>query len=278
MCYTPLTIKNPANDEDLTVPCGKCPKCLARRVSGWSFRLQKHDKHSECSHFVTLTYNTDNVPISPKGFMTLQKDHLTLFMKRLRKLHPPGSPKISYYVCGEYGGKSFRPHYHYIIYNCDIKLLEKAWVNPKTKQPIGDIFIGNVSGASVGYVLKYMCKDKKIPLHQNDDRLPEFSNMSKGLGSSYIETNKNWHLNDLENRFYIPIEEGKKIAMPRYYKNKIYNEDQLMILNEVNRVRSNELQAQLEHELSIKNIDIQTFTLNKYKAHQLKQNKKNEKI
>lgn len=278
MCYTPLTLKHPHNGDDMQVPCGKCPKCLARRVSGWSFRLQKHDKHNECSHFLTLTYNTDNVPISKRGFMTLKKEDIQLFMKRLRKMHPKNHPKISYYVCGEYGSKSFRPHYHYIIYNCDINLIEKAWINPKTKQPIGDIFIGHTSGASVGYVLKYMCKDKRIPLHKNDDRLPEFSNMSKGLGSSYIDINKQWHLNDLENRFYVPIEGGKKIAMPRYYKQKIYSEEQLLQLNEVNRIRHNEKLAELEQKLAAAEIDIQTYTRNLYVAHQNKQNKKNEKI
>ena len=31
-----------------------------------------------------------------------------------------------------------------------------------------------------------------------------------------------WHKNDLTNRMYVPIKDGKKIAMPRYYKEKIY--------------------------------------------------------
>jgi hypothetical protein len=35
-----------------------------------------------------------------------------------------------------------------------------------------------------------------------------------------------WHKNDLEKRMYIPIEDGKKIAMPRYYKDKMYNEEE----------------------------------------------------
>jgi len=49
--------------------------------------------------------------------------------------------------------------------------------------------------------------------------------MSKGLGKLYL-TDKmiKWHKDDLENRMYVPIKDGKKIAMPRYYKDKIYNE------------------------------------------------------
>jgi hypothetical protein len=31
-----------------------------------------------------------------------------------------------------------------------------------------------------------------------------------------------WHKSDLENRMYLTLEGGKKIAMPRYFKDKIY--------------------------------------------------------
>lgn len=31
-----------------------------------------------------------------------------------------------------------------------------------------------------------------------------------------------WHRADLDNRMYCVIEDGKKIAMPRYYKDKLY--------------------------------------------------------
>jgi hypothetical protein len=33
-----------------------------------------------------------------------------------------------------------------------------------------------------------------------------------------------WHKNKLTERMYVPMKDGKKIAMPRYYKDKIYNE------------------------------------------------------
>lgn len=35
-----------------------------------------------------------------------------------------------------------------------------------------------------------------------------------------------WHMKDLNNRMYCNLEEGKKISMPRYYKDKIYSEQQ----------------------------------------------------
>ena len=79
---TPFTRKVETNI--YTLPCGKCPNCYARRISGWSFRLMEEDKVSSSSYFITLTY--DNPPMSENGFMTLKKSDFQKFMKRLRKL------------------------------------------------------------------------------------------------------------------------------------------------------------------------------------------------
>lgn len=98
-------------------------------------------------------------------------------MKKLRKANP--DHKLKYYLCGEYGGKTFRPHYHLILFDAVLPTIQKAWEH-------GSIHYGAVSGASIGYTLKYMAKPGKIPLHQNDDRVPEFSLMSKGLGKNYL--------------------------------------------------------------------------------------------
>lgn len=39
-----------------------------------------------------------------------------------------------------------------------------------------------------------------------------------------------WHKADLMNRMYINIGNGKKAAMPRYYKQKIYTDDEREII------------------------------------------------
>lgn len=216
-CMSPFSKQ--IDNQWMDFPCGKCEPCLKRRVSGWSFRLTKEGQRSHAAHFVTLTYNTDYVPITKNGFMSLNKRDLQLFYKRLRKLSPK-LPKIKYYSVGEYGGKTFRPHYHVILFNADISNVEKAW-------KLGEIHVGQVSEASVGYTLKYVCKPGKIPLHQNDDRIPEFATMSKRLGDNYITPSIiAWHKADLKNRYYTPLKDGKKIALPRYYKDKIYCQEE----------------------------------------------------
>lgn len=201
----------------MQVPCGKCPECVKRRTSGWSFRLMQEEKVSQSAHFITLTYDTKRVPLTGNGFMSINKRDVQLFFKRLRKLNPA---KIKYYVVGEYGGKTNRPHYHAILFNVDITTIQPAWQN-------GSVHYGTVSGASIGYTLKYMSKRGRIPMHRNDDRVPEFGLMSKGLGASYLTPAMvNWHKVVLDCRMYCNIEGNKKISMPRYYKDKIYDEQE----------------------------------------------------
>lgn len=234
MCLKPITMKDKRTGELQTVPCGKCPQCYARRISGWSFRLLQEERVSTSAHFLTLTYDTNFVPITRNGFLELRRRDVQLFFKRLRKAHGVyyrnlqkshrsralKACTIKYYAAGEYGGRTQRPHYHVILFNARIELVQDAWKN-------GKIHYGKVSAQSVGYTLKYMSKPRKIPYHRNDDRTPEFALMSKGLGKSYInEKTIAYHLRDMYNRMCVNYDGNKKCAMPRYYKDKIYTREQ----------------------------------------------------
>jgi len=219
-CITPYHVQDKFTGNYIPVPCSKCPPCMKRRTSGWSYRLIKEGERSSSALFVTLTYDTEYVPLTEKGYMNLDKTDVQKFFKRLRKL---SKTKIKYYVCGEYGTKKMRPHYHIILFNANKEHIIKAWI--LNNKPLGSIHIGQVNEASIGYTLKYMTKKGKIPLHYNDDRQKEFSLMSKRLGDNYITKKMiKWHKQDLEKRMYVNIPDNKKIAMPRYYKDKIYND------------------------------------------------------
>lgn len=171
--------------------------------------------------------------------MNLHKRHCQLFMKRLRKLNK--NAKIKYYIAGEYGGRTLRPHYHMLLFNANIETIQKAW-------HLGSVHYGEVTGASIGYTLKYMSKPAKIPLHKNDDRTPEFSLMSKGIGENYLtEKMVRYHKADLTN-CYCKTVDGHKIPMPRYYKNKIYDEQEIDILNRNLREKAFENDAKIYQE------------------------------
>lgn len=251
MCYTPITVKN-SNGDEVQVPCSKCPACTSRRVSAWSFRIMQEYKRSTSAQFITLTYDNSNVPITPRGFMSLHEttyeyriarrgknrgnnilaqidSHLQSFFKRLRKAQFGNqASNIKYYACGEYGGITNRPHYHCILFNAKLELIQEAW-------NMGQIHYGEVNEASVGYTLKYMCKPSRIPMHKNDDRVPEYALMSKKLGDNYITPEIiKWHHADKNNRMYCNLEDGKKITMPRYYKEKIYDETERILIGAYN--------------------------------------------
>lgn len=221
VCQTPFYATN-SHGREVPVPCGRCADCLKRRVDSWAFRLLKEEEVSTSSYFVTLTYRTDVVPLTNKGFMDLSRSDLQKFFKRLRKhdKRDQKAPPIRYYACGEYGTRNWRPHYHAIIFNvADPESIFKAWT-------LGEIHVGNVSGASITYTLKYICKPARIPRFHGDDRTPEFSLMSKRLGSSYLsESVIAYHQADLS-RTYCTLDGGAKIALPRYYRNLIYTKDQ----------------------------------------------------
>lgn len=246
----------------IPVPCGRCPECKQRRITGWIFRLEQELNRSITAHFVTLTYDSTHVPITDALYMSLKKEDVQKFFKRLRKAvssewrrqharqefekHEAWfteEPVIKYYLCGEYGTDTNRPHYHAIIYNVpDWSYIENAW-------QMGAIHYGDdVSSNAMAYTTKYMDKPKRIPMHRNDDRQPEFSLMSKGLGENYLTPeNIQWHKSDLTGRAYLPTQ-GKKISMPRYYKDKIYHQYEKLAINaHLAKESDKRLEKQQEH-------------------------------
>ena len=146
-CDSPIYVDNPrpwTGTYYVPVPCGNCAVCQRNKVTSWVFRLMQEDKDAIASHFVTLTYDNEHVPLSDNGFPTLRKDDLRLFWKRLRRRQ---SRKIKYYVVGEYGSKTYRPHYHAIVFNVEsTDYFVEAW-------PAGHVDVGTVTDKSVGYTV-----------------------------------------------------------------------------------------------------------------------------
>lgn len=206
------------------LPCGRCPECKMQMIHGWAFRLMQEEKKSDSSLFITLTYATKNVSLSRRGgVQSLRKRDLQLFFKRLRRAHTKSSESraIKYLACGEYGGRTKRPHYHIILFNSQIEKIEPAW-------GLGSIHYGDVTPASCYYTLKYVMKSYGKNYYRKLGIEKEFRVMSKQLGMSYVNNQKiqKWHKADVANRLYLNLTDGKKIAMPRYYKDKLFNEQE----------------------------------------------------
>ena len=238
-CTNPLTVRSnsPGTDDQghpiysYAVPCGKCYMCRKRKTDEWSFRLRYEQAESKTCLFVTLTYSESLLPRSETlGIPTLDRKAVPAFIKRLRSLHKyhlPDSPPIKYYAVGEYGSERFRPHYHLILFNAFQDWIPHAWSTKfkGEKVSIGRVEAEPVKGRAAAYCQKYLDKGRTVPECEIDDRVPEFSLMSKGLGIGYAnrEDYKKWHKDGLKN--YI-VDEGKKIALPRYYRQKIFSDSE----------------------------------------------------
>lgn len=162
--------------------CGQCLPCRINRRRLWSHRMMLESAVHAGSCFVTLTYTKESIP---KG-ETLDPSQTQLWLKRLRKELSP--EKIRYFLVGEYGDKTSRPHYHAALFGLDqitgggndgrSGLVQKTW-------GLGHTFVGDLSPESASYIAGYVTKKMT---NKNDERLngryPEFARMSNGGGKS----------------------------------------------------------------------------------------------
>lgn len=258
-CHCPFIVKDKIKG-DIPVPCGRCYACVMRRISGWHFRLSNELKYAKTATFLTLTYNDDFLPASVDGEMTLHKPDLQNFFKRLRYYQDKNQKNaIRYYAVGEYGSKTDRPHYHAILFNADYDMCVNAWrsderilvwrnkkgvLTPgykKVSRSLGNAFFGDVTDQSIGYVTGYI--QKSFYKTWEDSRQPPFACMSKYLGINYLSPSVyRWHKEDLTNRMYVNYD-GKKLAMPRYFKNLIYDDQERELVGFHASKRAEELET-----------------------------------
>lgn len=62
-----------------------------------------------------------------------------------------------------------------------------------------------------------------------------------------------WHKLDSDNRMYCNIEGGKKITMPRYYKEKIYNEAERKRVGAITARKMLQIDKELEEMFGAEN-------------------------
>lgn len=242
MCTTPHMRKHSKDGENILfspVPCGKCNLCKKRKINDWLFRIEQELKISTNPLFITLTYATQNLTFGNRDTGTLVKKDVVNFIKRLRH---KSKNKLVYYAVGEYGkGRTKRPHYHIILFNFDTdkysSIIHDIW-------GLGRTDVSQIkTTASVAYTLKYISKPK-----QNiDGDQPEFSLMSKGIGKNYLSPKiVKYHLRD-PSLCYVRREDGRKQSIPKYYKEKIYDEE---FREKVTKYNSNRAKLQLEKDIS----------------------------
>lgn len=225
LCLHPITIKNPnwgtskqTNDDMLyiKVPCGKCIACQNNRRSSWVLRNRYQNLHSESSIFVTLTYSDENIPLTKNQEFTLDYEDVKKFMKRLRKKFPDSS--LKYFLCGEYGSHTFRPHYHAIIYNLPLLTNGKDFIEYYNKiiadtWSLGHVTSSVVTDARIGYITKYIIKsdEDRKKYQESEIKHPKLL-VSRGIGEG-LEARVSSQSGTL--RFF-----GRSYCVPRYVADK----------------------------------------------------------
>lgn len=175
--------------------CGQCLPCRHVRARIWTHRLMLEANDHASSIFVTLTYDDENLPVDGN----LQPAACRDFLKRLRKRMEP--QRFRYFLVGEYGDQTQRPHYHAILFgfpqcrngetddwksdksccfSCDT--IKAAW-------GAGRIHVGDFNTKSAAYVSGYVTK--KLNSKWDDKkhgRTPEFNRMSNrpGIGANFM--------------------------------------------------------------------------------------------
>jgi hypothetical protein len=148
------------------VPCGRCRGCRREYGREWSIRIMHEAQMHESNCFITLTYDDAHYP----EHGTLVPEHWTLFMKRLRKCF--SGTLFKFYMCGEYGDKRFRPHYHAALLGLSFpdlvpagssklnfflfesQILNEVWGK-------GRCIVNALTFESAAYVALYMLKKQK---------------------------------------------------------------------------------------------------------------------
>jgi hypothetical protein len=184
--------------------------------------------------FVTLTY--DYCKRDP----VLSKSDLQKFLKRLRinSVRAGFKVKIRYFGAGEYGSKTWRPHYHLILFGVGtqhIDIIEKSW-------QFGYVYTLPVKDGGCEYVAKYCVKTdaREFPAHWQRP----FALFSEGLGKAWCDKHARF-LADPEYAYFGQVLCGDyHVSMPKYYQRRLFTESlKLQFQQKYGKISSSDLKS-----------------------------------
>lgn len=242
----------------LAIPCGKCLGCRMAKAREWALRCHLEQQDHEEASFATLTYNDKSLP------PTLEKRHLQLWLKRIRKALGPARP-IRFFASGEYGEQTARPHYHAILYGIDEydrELVEQTW-------GLGNTRLEQLTPARISYCAGYTAKKIGFPGQRREQIdystgevytwQPPFIQMSRrpGIGGNARRHINSWRLYAIHN--------GTRMPVPRFlheaWKKQATEEqiEQLEIEKKTLRRYNTPLTRQAAEKIAEKTHELQTL-------------------
>lgn len=257
----------------IEVPCGKCLLCGDKKAKDWSCRIMaEYQFHANIPWWITLTFNDYSLPDD----RSVNKKHLSNFLKRLRERVSrcvDSDVRLRFCATGEYGGNTFRPHYHLILFGmpkmCVTKMLlhlENAWstrvkksvydklpskfrfirfdVNGKKMyyQRFGFVYVKPAHDNTPLYLAKYMFKPE---LNTPNGCTPNFnlSSRKNGIGYEYINKYRDWHRCHPEvTQIHITNKWSGKtftFGFPRYFADYIFPTQSRVLHSDVKKAIDN---------------------------------------
>ncbi len=241
MCLFPRLIENrkyiknkknkgvipPLKDKrTLYVPtkCGKCIECKKQKGREWAVRLHEEIRNEKNGKFVTLTFSNESIKelsSTIKGLKGYNLDNeiatkgVRRFLERWRKKY---KKSVRHWLVTELGQKGTENiHIHGIIWTDKKEEIEKIW-------KYGHVWIGQfVNEKTINYIVKY--------INKTDEKHKEYESKiltSNGIGKGYIEridSKANKYKKGKTKETYT-TRQGTKLALPIYYRNKIYTEEE----------------------------------------------------
>ncbi len=241
MCLYPKLIKNrkyvankknggnipSVHDERvLYVPigCSKCMECKKQKATQWKVRLQEDIKVNKHAQFVTYTFSENELQKldnEVKKLSGYNRDNeicrlaIRRYTERWRKKH---GKTLRHWLVTELGSTNTeRVHIHGIVWSQNKEDIVNIW-------KYGGVYIGQyVNEKTINYIVKYVNKIDKYHKEYNSKIFT-----SKGIGKNYMkrrdkERNKYRKGETIET--YKTLS-GTELALPTYYRNHIYTEEE----------------------------------------------------
>jgi hypothetical protein len=268
----------------LDLPWGKCTSCRITRSEEWAIRVMHEAKVYDHTCFLTLTYADEHLPNPP----SLHHEHFQKFMRRLRKRFG----KVRFFMCGEYGTDTFRPHFHAAIFGVDF-LADRKVYKGRGERTIyesstlnelwghGHCTIGRLTHQSAAYIARYIMQKrfisnfsppeirdhyKRVDLNTGEitELAPEYIRMSlkPGIGGTYFER----YGGDIYPHDAV-IVDGRPRKPPRYY-DKLRARQDFDLIERVKMVRQERAREHAED-----NSDAMLAMQDEWLKHALKQTK-----
>lgn len=237
MCDYPKLIKNkrylpteknnynpPKCDDErklyVPVSCGICRACMKKKASAWKVRLIEDIKGEKNIQFVTLTFSEESLKKLEKELKANEANSIATiavrrFLERWRKKY---KVSVKHWLVTELGHQNTeRIHLHGIIYTDKKEEIKKIW-------QYGIVHIGEyVNEKTISYIIKYVTKTD----FEHKGYVPKIMT-SPGIGRKYISTSRaeqnKYKEKDTDQKYR--TNQGNKVALPEYYRRKIYSEEE----------------------------------------------------